>query len=62
MAKTFSSKMIMEVTTDAIQVCGGYGYMKDYPLQKMMRTAQLTQVLNGSNPSHQLSTSKWILG
>ena len=62
MAKTFSSKMIMEVTTDAIQVCGGYGYMKDYPLQKMMRNAQLTQVLNGSNPSHQLSTSKWILG
>ena len=62
MAKTFSSKMIMEVTTDAVQVCGGYGYMKDYPLQKMMRTAQLTQVLNGSNQSHQLAASKWLLG
>jgi len=62
MAKTFSSRTIMEVTTDAIQVCGGYGYMKDYPLQKMMRNAQLTQVLNGSNQSHQLSTSKWLLG
>ena len=62
MVKTFSSKMIMEVTTDAIQVCGGYGYMKDYPLQKMMRNAQLTQVLNGSNLSHQLATSKWLLG
>ena len=62
MAKTFSSKMIMEVATDAIQVCGGYGYMKDYPLQKMMRNAQLTQVLNGSNQSHQLATSKWLLG
>jgi len=62
MAKTFSSKMIMEVTTDAIQVCGGYGYMKDYPQQKMMRNAQLTQVINGSNQSHQLSTSKWLLG
>ncbi|MBC8179369.1 MAG: acyl-CoA dehydrogenase family protein [Deltaproteobacteria bacterium] len=62
MAKTFSSKMIMEVTTDAIQVCGGYGYMKDYPQQKMMRNAQLTQVINGSNQSHQLATSRWLLG
>ncbi|MBL6979511.1 MAG: acyl-CoA dehydrogenase, partial [Desulfobacteraceae bacterium] len=52
----------MEVTTDAIQVCGGYGYMKDYPQQKMMRNAQLTQVINGSNQSHQLATSRWLLG
>ncbi|MEJ2588088.1 MAG: acyl-CoA dehydrogenase family protein [Deltaproteobacteria bacterium] len=62
MAKVFSSKTIMEVTTDAIQVCGGYGYMKDYPVQKMMKGAQLTQILHGSNPSHQLSTSQWVLG
>ena len=62
MAKAFSSKMIMEVATDAVQVCGGYGYMKDYPLEKMMRTAQLSQVLNGSNLSHQLAISKWLLG
>ncbi|MBW1789075.1 MAG: acyl-CoA dehydrogenase family protein [Deltaproteobacteria bacterium] len=54
-AKSFASRTAMEATTDAVQVAGGYGYMKDYPLQKMMRAAQLTQVLNGTIHSHELA-------
>lgn len=61
-AKYFSSKMAMEVTADAVQVGGGYGYTKDYPLEKMMRNAQLNQILDGSNHSHQLAIAKSLLG
>jgi alkylation response protein AidB-like acyl-CoA dehydrogenase len=61
-AKYFSSRMAMEVTADAVQVGGGYGYTKDYPLEKMMRNAQLNQILDGSNHSHQLAIAKSLLG
>jgi butyryl-CoA dehydrogenase len=57
-AKYFASKTAREVTTDAVQVAGGYGYTKDYPLEKMMRNAQLNQVLDGSNHAHQLAIAK----
>ena len=49
MAKTFASDMAMRVTTDAIQVLGGYGYMRDYPLEKMMRDAKILQIYEGTN-------------
>jgi butyryl-CoA dehydrogenase len=49
MAKVFASDMAMQVTTDAVQVCGGAGYMRDYPLEKMMRDAKITQIYEGSN-------------
>jgi alkylation response protein AidB-like acyl-CoA dehydrogenase len=49
MAKVFASDTAMKVTTDAVQVCGGAGYMKDYPLEKMMRDAKITQIYEGSN-------------
>jgi len=49
MAKTFASDMAMRVTTDAVQVLGGYGYMKDYPLEKMMRDAKILQIYEGTN-------------
>lgn len=63
LAKYFASKMAMETATDAVQVAAGYGYMKDYPLEKMMRYAQLTQILHGSDHSHQLaSLSQMIAG
>jgi len=39
----------MRVTTDAVQVFGGYGYMKDYPVEKMMRDAKITQIYEGTN-------------
>jgi len=48
-AKVFASDMAMKVTTDAVQVCGGAGYMKDYPVEKMMRDAKVTQIYEGSN-------------
>ncbi|MFQ5996714.1 MAG: acyl-CoA dehydrogenase family protein [Dehalococcoidales bacterium] len=49
MAKVFASDTAMRVTTDAVQICGGAGYMKDYPVEKMMRDAKITQIYEGSN-------------
>jgi butyryl-CoA dehydrogenase len=49
MAKTFASDIAMEVTTDAVQVLGGFGYMREYPLEKMMRDAKITQIYEGTN-------------
>ncbi|MDD5127725.1 MAG: acyl-CoA dehydrogenase family protein [Dehalococcoidales bacterium] len=49
MAKVFASDVAMKVTTDAVQICGGAGYMKDYPVEKMMRDAKITQIYEGSN-------------
>ena len=49
MSKLFASDMAMKVTTDAVQILGGYGYMKDYPIEKMMRDAKITQIYEGTN-------------
>ena len=49
MAKVFASDVAMKVISDAVQVCGGAGYMRDYPLEKMMRDAKITQIYEGSN-------------
>ena len=49
MAKVFASDVAMKVTTDAVQICGGAGYMRDYPVEKMMRDAKITQIYEGSN-------------
>jgi len=49
MAKVFASDMAMKVTTDAVQIFGGYGYMTDYPVEKMMRDAKITQIYEGTN-------------
>jgi alkylation response protein AidB-like acyl-CoA dehydrogenase len=49
MAKVFASDTAMKVTTDAVQVFGGAGYMRDYPVEKMMRDAKITQIYEGSN-------------
>ena len=49
MAKVFASDMAMRVTTDAVQIMGGYGYMKEYPLEKMMRDAKILQIYEGTN-------------
>jgi alkylation response protein AidB-like acyl-CoA dehydrogenase len=48
-AKVFASDAAMRVTTDAVQLCGGAGYMRDYPVEKMMRDAKITQIYEGSN-------------
>lgn len=49
MCKCFASDVAMEVTTDAVQIFGGYGYMRDYPVEKMMRDAKITQIYEGTN-------------
>ena len=49
MAKMFASDVAMKVTTDAVQILGGYGYMKDYPVEKYMRDAKITQIYEGTN-------------
>ncbi len=49
MAKTFATDMAMKVTTDAVQVMGGAGYMKEYPVEKMMRDAKILQIYEGTN-------------
>jgi alkylation response protein AidB-like acyl-CoA dehydrogenase len=49
MCKLFASDMAMKVTTDAVQILGGYGYMKEYPVEKMMRDAKITQIYEGTN-------------
>lgn len=49
MAKCTASDTAMRVTTDAVQILGGYGYMKDYPVERMMRDAKLTQIYTGTN-------------
>ncbi len=49
MAKLFASDVAMEVTTEAVQVLGGYGYVREYPVERMMRDAKLTQIYEGTN-------------
>jgi len=49
MAKMFASDMAMKVTTDAVQIFGGYGYIKEYPAEKFMRDAKITQIYEGTN-------------
>ncbi len=49
MAKLFASDVAMKVTTDAVQIFGGYGYMKEYPVEKYMRDAKITQIYEGTN-------------
>ena len=49
MAKLFASDVCMKVTVDAVQILGGYGYMREYPVEKMMRDAKITQIYEGTN-------------
>jgi len=49
MAKVFASDVAMKVATDAVQILGGYGYMRDYPVEKMMRDAKILQIYEGTN-------------
>jgi len=49
MSKLYASDVCMQVTTDAVQIFGGYGYMRDYPVEKYMRDAKITQIYEGTN-------------
>jgi alkylation response protein AidB-like acyl-CoA dehydrogenase len=54
MAKLFCSDTAMAVTTDAVQILGGYGYIKEYPVERMMRDAKITQIYEGTNQIQRL--------
>ena len=60
MAKVFASDAAMKITTDAIQVLGGYGYMKDFPVERMFRDAKLTQIFEGANQIQRLIIAREI--
>jgi alkylation response protein AidB-like acyl-CoA dehydrogenase len=54
MAKLYCTDVAMEVTTDAVQVLGGYGYIQEYPVERMMRDAKITQIYEGTNQIQRL--------
>ena len=58
MAKVFASEAAMWVTTQAVQIFGGYGYMRDYPVEKLMRDAKATEMLEGSNESLRVTIAR----
>ena len=62
MAKTFGSDVAMRVTNEALQILGGYGYMKDYPMEKLMRDAKLLQIYEGTNEIQRLVISREVIG
>jgi alkylation response protein AidB-like acyl-CoA dehydrogenase len=60
-AKCFASDVAMEVTTNAVQVLGGYGYTRDYPLERMMRDAKITQIYEGTNQVQRIVMARQLL-
>ena len=61
MAKLFATDVAMEVTTDAVQIFGGYGFMRDYPIEKFMRDAKITQIYEGTNQVQRIVVARGIL-
>ena len=60
-AKCFASDAAMEVTTDAVQLLGGYGYTHDYPVERMMRDAKITQIYEGTNQVQRIVMARQLL-
>jgi butyryl-CoA dehydrogenase len=60
MSKFFATEVAMEVTTHAVQLFGGYGYMRDYPIEKYMRDAKITQIYEGTNEVQRLVIARNI--
>ncbi|MBN6187347.1 acyl-CoA dehydrogenase family protein [Aneurinibacillus sp. BA2021] len=61
MAKVFASDVAMKVTTDAVQILGGYGYIQEFPVERMMRDAKITQIYEGTNQIQRVVISKSIM-
>jgi alkylation response protein AidB-like acyl-CoA dehydrogenase len=62
MAKCFASDVAMEVTTNGVQLLGGYGYTKDFPMERFMRDAKITQIYEGTNQVQRIVISKRVMG
>jgi len=60
-AKCFAADSAMQITTDAVQIFGGYGYIKEYPVEKYMRDAKLLQIYEGTSEIQRLVISRWLL-
>jgi alkylation response protein AidB-like acyl-CoA dehydrogenase len=60
-AKCFASDVAMEVTTDAVQLFGGYGYTRDFPVERMMRDAKITQIYEGTNQVQRMVMARQLL-
>nr|BFE79984.1 hypothetical protein GCM10020093_025850 [Planobispora longispora] len=60
MAKLFATDMCMKVTTDAVQVLGGYGYVEDFPVERHMREAKVLQIVEGTNQVQRLVIGRAI--
>lgn len=61
MSKVFASDTAMEVTTEAVQVFGGYGFIREYPVERMMRDAKITQIYEGTNEIQRLVIARHLL-
>ncbi|MEU0265141.1 acyl-CoA dehydrogenase family protein [Nocardioides sp. NPDC006303] len=61
-AKCFASDVAMEITTDAVQLLGGYGYTEDYPVERMMRDAKITQIYEGTNQVQRVVMARNLIG
>lgn len=61
MAKLYAAEMAMEVTTNAVQIFGGYGYTRDYPVERFMRDAKITQLYEGTSEVQRLVISRYLL-
>ena len=61
MAKLFCTDVAMEVTTEAVQILGGYGYMQEYPVERMMRDAKITQIYEGTNEIQRIVIAREML-
>ena len=60
MAKTFAADTAMRVTTDAVQILGGYGYTRDYPVEKWMRDAKILQIYEGTTQIQRLIIARQL--
>jgi alkylation response protein AidB-like acyl-CoA dehydrogenase len=61
-AKCYASDVAMQVTTDAVQLLGGYGFTEDFPVERMMRDAKITQIYEGTNQIQRLVMARHVLG
>ena len=61
MAKLFCTDTAMDVTTDAVQILGGYGYIREYPVERMMRDAKITQIYEGTNEIQRIVIAREML-
>ncbi|MBN42637.1 MAG: hypothetical protein CL573_04005 [Alphaproteobacteria bacterium] len=61
MVKTLCSDAAMKVSTDAVQILGGYGYMKEFPVERMMRDAKVTQIFEGTNQIQRMLIARELL-